>query len=78
MRWASNVEKSGFSAFKGVVKTLRRYLYGIMNYFYYRITNAGSEGFNNKINVIKRKAYGFRDLEYFKLKILQSCGWKSS
>jgi transposase len=36
MRWASNVEKSGFSAFKGVVKTLRRYLYGIMNYFYYR------------------------------------------
>jgi transposase len=78
IRWFTNVEKSGFVVFQKVVKTLKNYLYGIMNYFYYRITNAASEGFNNKINIIKRKAYGFRDLEYFKLKILQSCGWKSS
>ena len=33
---------------------------------------------NNKINVLKCMAYGFKDLEYFKLKIVQSCGWRSS
>ncbi|MFH1394157.1 MAG: transposase [Candidatus Micrarchaeota archaeon] len=78
IRWSTNVEKSGFVVFQKVVKTLKNYFYGIMNYFYYRITNAASEGFNNKINVIKRRAYGFRDLEYFMLKILQSCGLRSS
>ena len=76
--WFSNVEKSGFAAFREVAKTLKNYLYGIMNYFYYRITNAGAEAINNKINIVKRRAYGFRDLEYFMLKILQSCGWRSS
>jgi transposase len=54
------------------------YFYGIANFFEHKVTNGQSEGFNNKINVIKRRAYGYRDLEYFKLKILQSCGWRSS
>lgn len=73
-RWFENVEKAGVMQFQEVVKTIKNYIYGIINYFKYRLTNAQSEGFNNKINVIKRRAYGFRDLEYFKLKILQTCG----
>ena len=73
-RWFENVEKSGLQQFKAVVKTIRSYFYGVVNYFKYRLTNAASEAFNNKINVIKRRAYGFHDIEYFKLKILQSCG----
>jgi len=72
--WFENVIKSGFEEFKSVVNTLMRYWYGVVNFFKHQVTNAGSEGFNNKINVIKRKAFGFRDIEYFKLKILQSCG----
>ncbi|MGA9141800.1 MAG: transposase, partial [Methanocella sp.] len=35
-------------------------------------------GFNNKIGLVKRRAYGFHDLEYFKLKIIQACGYKPS
>jgi len=73
-KWIENVNESDISSFKKVVKTLRRYSYGVHNYFRYHITNAGSEGFNTKINIIRRKAYGFWDLEYFKLKIFQSCG----
>jgi len=72
--WFNNVVKSGFEEFKSVVNMVKHYWYGIMNYFKHQVTNAASEGFNNKINVIKRKAFGYRDLEYFKLKILQSCG----
>lgn len=73
-KWFRNVDDAAIAAFQPVVKTIQNYLYGIINYFDKRITNAQSEGFNNKINIIKRRAYGYRDLEYFKLKILQSCG----
>lgn len=76
-KWFVNVKEAGISQFDTVVKTIKSYLYGIANYFKYRLTNAASEAFNNKINIIKRRAYGFHDLEYFKLKILQSCGRQS-
>ena len=73
-KWIDNVILTGIEEFNNVIETIKTYLYGIINYFKYRITNAASEGFNTKITVLKRRAYGFRDLEYFKLKILQSCG----
>ena len=77
-KWFKNVEKAGLEQFETVVKTIRSYFYEIVNYFKHRLTNAASEAFNTKINVIKRRAYGFRDIDYFKLKILQSCGRRSS
>jgi len=76
-RWIENVKLSGIEQFQNVIKRIERYIYGIINYFKHKVTNAQSEGFNNKINIIKRRAYGFRDLEYFKLKILQTCGLKN-
>ena len=77
-RWMKNVMQTSFEKMKDCVKMIEKYFYGVQSYFKNKITNAASEGFNNKINVIKRRAYGFRDLEYFMLKILQSCGWRSS
>lgn len=77
IKWINNVEESGIEAFNKAVKRIWNYFYGIINYFRYKVTNAGSEGFNTKINVIKRRAYGFRDIEYFRLKILQSCSVKN-
>lgn len=77
-KWVRNIEIAGIEEFKVFLKTLKHYMYGIWNYFKHQVTNAGSEGFNNKIGVIKRRAYGFHDLEYFKLKILQACGLRSS
>ena len=73
-QWFKNVSDSGIMEFLPVVSMIQSYLYGVLNYFKHRLTNAGSEGFNNKINIIKRAAFGFRDIEYFKLKIFQRCG----
>jgi transposase len=73
-KWFDNVRDAGMEQFSKVIETIKKYLYGILNYFKHQLTNAASEGINTKINVIKRMAYGFRDMEYFKLKILQSCG----
>ncbi len=75
--WMQNVFESGIEDFDKAVNRIKNYFYGIINYFRYKVTNAGSEGFNTKINVIKRRAYGFRDIEYFRLKILQSCSVKN-
>ena len=72
--WFENVMASEFRPFIRCMNAIKRYFFGVMNYFIHRITNASSEGFNNKINLIKRRAYGFADMEYFKMKIFQSCG----
>jgi transposase len=38
-------------------------------------SSAISEGINTKIGVIKAMAYGYKNIEYFKLKIMQRCGY---
>lgn len=72
--WIKNVQDSDIEPFQKLIKTFKKYSYGVRNYFRYKVTNAGSEGFNTKINIVRRKAYGFRDLDYFILKIFQACG----
>lgn len=41
-------------------------------------TSALSEGINNVIKMVKRRAFGYRNMDYFKLKILQVCGYLRS
>jgi transposase len=48
------------------------------NYFHYRVSSALSEGQNNVIKTLKRRGYGYRNMSYFKLKILQVCGFLNS
>ncbi len=48
------------------------------NYFYYPVSSSLSEGQNNVIKTLKRRGYGYRNMPYFKLKILQVCGFLNS
>ena len=48
------------------------------NYFKFRVTSSLSEGVNNVIKTLKKKAYGYKNMAYFKLKILQVCGFLNS
>jgi transposase len=48
------------------------------NYFKYRVSTGLSEGHNNVIKAIKRRAFGYRNMLYFRLKIMQVCGYLSS
>lgn len=47
----------------------------IKNYFVHRVTSSLSEGQNNSIKALKRRGFGYRNMAYFKLKILQVCGF---
>ena len=48
------------------------------NYFLYKVTTGISEGINRAIKGIKWQAYGYKDMGYFRLKILQKCGYLNS
>jgi transposase len=50
----------------------------LANYFKHRVTSAVSEGINNVIKSLKRRAFGYRNMTYFKLKIMQVCGYLNS
>lgn len=59
-------------------RELNQKLDQLLLYFTYRVTTAVSEGFNNVIKSLKRQAFGYRDMNYFRLKILQKCGFLNS
>lgn len=48
------------------------------NYFKHRVSSSLSEGINNVIKTVKKRAYGYRNMQYFKLKIMQVCGYLNS
>lgn len=50
----------------------------LWNYFTHRVTTGVSEGINRAIKGLKWQAYGYKDMAYFKLKILQKCGYLNS
>lgn len=50
----------------------------LKNYFEFRVTSALAEGINNVIKSLKRRSFGFRNMEYFRLKIMQVCGYLNS
>lgn len=62
-RWWKNFDR-GWDTFK--------------NYFKFRVTSSLSEGVNNVIKTLKKRAYGYKNMAYFKLKILQVCGFLNS
>lgn len=50
----------------------------LKNWFKHRVTSSLSEGQNNVIKALKRRGFGYRNMAYFKLKILQVCGFLNS
>ena len=67
--------------FKNLEKWVDNFIGGwetVRNYFKMRVTSALSEGQNNVIKALKRRCFGFRNMMYFKLKIMQVCGYLNS
>jgi transposase len=50
----------------------------LKNYFKFPVTSALAEGVNNVIKALKRRAFGYRNMDYFRLKIMQVCGYLNS
>lgn len=50
----------------------------LKNYFAFPVTSSLAEGVNNVIKSLKRRSFGFRNMDYFRLKIMQVCGYLNS
>jgi transposase len=61
--WISEVSSSELTCFKTFIKTLKKYMNEITNYFLERNSSGFVEGFNNKIKVLTRRSYGLRSAE---------------
>jgi len=72
------IEQSAFDHLKRWWINLEAEWETFSNYFRCRVTTALSEGHNNVIKALKRRAFGYRNMDYFKLKILQVCGYLNS
>jgi transposase len=72
------IKKNGFKNLENWVDNFVGGWDTVKNYFEMRVTSALSEGQNNVIKTLKRRCYGFKNMTYFKLKILQVCGYLNS
>jgi transposase len=72
------IQQCGFPTLRKWWENLEKDWETLSNYFDFRVTSAVSEGINNVIKTLKRKAYGYRNMTYFRLKIMQVCGYLNS
>ena len=72
------IKRSRFKILNDWYEQLNKNWKTVANYFKYRVTTSVSEGINNVIKTLKRRAYGYRNMQYFKLKIMQVCGYLNS
>lgn len=70
--------QAGFQPLMRWYKSLEGGWDTLKNYFRHRYTSALSEGQNNVIKMLKRRAFGYRNMLYFRLKIMQVCGYLNS
>lgn len=70
--------QAGFEPLKAWYNKLEKGWDTFKNYFKFKVTSALSEGINNVIKTLKRRAYGYKNMEYFRLKIMQVCGYLNS
>jgi transposase len=72
--WLVAAVGSNLAPIQRVARTLKAHAAYLLNYFYFRITNAVSEGLNSKIQGIKSAARGFRSFANYRIRILFFCG----
>jgi transposase len=70
--------QADFAHLKKWYQNLERGWETLRKYFAYRVTTSVSEGLNNVIKMLKRRAFGYKNMYYFRLKIMQVCGYLNS
>lgn len=62
-RWQAKVECSSLTCFDTFLKTLRKHLCEIANYFEKRASSGFVEGINNKLKTCTRRSYGLKRVD---------------
>jgi transposase len=73
--WIAFVEKTSFTSLKSFCRKIMKRLDTILNWFDDPISNGLAEGINNVIKSVLKRGYGYKDFDYFRMKVLQRCGY---
>ena len=73
--WIEQARNTSYRHFHTLSKSIEKRLDLITNWFERRVTNAKAEATNNHIRTLIKRAYGYRNFDYFRLKVLQACGY---
>lgn len=74
--WMLLVLGSGLTCFDSFIKSLRKYMMEICNYFIAGDSSGFVEGFNNKVKVLKRRCYGLSNAtKLFQRLIIDTVGF---
>lgn len=74
-RW---IDQTDFQMMRRWYRHLERNWDTVKNYFTFKVSSALAEGTNNVIKALKRRAFGYVNMDYFRLKIMQVCGYLNS
>ena len=72
------IREAGIPPLKSWYEHLASRWQHVAAYYLAPTTSALSEGIKNVIKMVKRRAFSYRNMEYFKLKIMQVCGYLRS
>lgn len=75
LSWIEIIKQTEFESLKRFGNTVLKRFEKILNWFDYPVSNGKSEGINNVIKTLLKRGYGYKDFEYFRLKVLQKCGY---
>lgn len=73
--WCRMALNSAFKPFHRLAKSINDRMHLLLHWFRTHVTNAKTEALNNVIKSLLKRAYGYKDFEYFRLKVLQRCGY---
>lgn len=73
--WSNTVLSTKYRKLKQFARSVIKRMDQILNWFDTPISNAKSEGVNNVIKTILKRSYGYKNFDYFRMKVLQKCGY---
>jgi len=73
--WIKQARNTSYRHFHTLAKSIEKRLNLITNWFERKVTNAKAEATNNHIRTLIKRAYGYKSFVYFRLKVLQACGY---
>lgn len=73
--WIREIYQTNYENLKRFAKSILKRMRNILNWFKNPISNGKAEGINNVIKTLLKRAYGYKNFDYFRLKVLQKCGY---
>jgi len=75
VEWIERAKESIYEHISHFARKTEKRLDTLLNWFNHPISNGLSEGINNVIKSLLKRGYGYKDFDYFRMKVLQKCGY---